>query len=81
MIAVGIVLLLFLHASLVFTNRLLATRDGPVALILYPSQAIWWIWPGFIVVTLRRKNPALINFLIERTGLLLQHQHIEPSHN
>jgi len=52
MVLVAVLLALATHAAVVAGNRFFATRSEQIELILYPSQAIWWFFPGFAAVCL-----------------------------
>ena len=52
MAVVGILVALATHAALVAGNRFFATRSDQIDLVLYPSHAIWWFFPGFAALCL-----------------------------
>jgi hypothetical protein len=52
MVLVCVLLALATHAALVAGNRFFATRSEQIELILYPSRAIWWFFPGFAALCL-----------------------------
>ena len=52
MVLVGVLIALAAHAALVMGNRFFATQSARIELILYPSFAIWWFFPGFAALCL-----------------------------